>query len=53
VVSGGLSAGGATAAKFLDLTENYPSAANAWTVSAMNWGNNGTIVITGYAICAN
>ncbi len=54
VVSGGLSAGGATAAKFLDITESYPSASNAWTVSAMNWaGNGGPIVITGYAICAN
>jgi hypothetical protein len=53
VVSGGLSAGGATAAKFLDVTESYPSAANAWTVSAMNWSNAGAITITGYAICAN
>ena len=54
-ISGGISAGGATAAKFLDLTESYPSGAtnNAWTVSAMNWGSTGTIVITAYAICAN
>jgi len=49
-----MSAGGATAAKYLDLTESYPSGAtnNSWTVSAMNWGNSGTITITGYAICA-
>ena len=53
VVSGGLSAGGATAAKFLDITESYPSAANAWTVSAMNWGSGGNITIRAYAICAN
>jgi hypothetical protein len=53
-IGGGMSAGGATAAKYLDLTESYPSGAtnNSWTVSAMNWGNSGTITITGYAICA-
>ncbi|HEY7871119.1 MAG TPA: hypothetical protein VIC31_00185 [Rudaea sp.] len=51
-IGGGISAGGANAAKFLDLTESYPSNGNtAWTVSAMNWGN-GTITITAYAICA-
>jgi len=56
VVSGGLSAGGPTAAKFLDITESYPSATNQWTVSGMNWSNGAnavTITITAYAICAN
>ncbi|HZQ61753.1 MAG TPA: hypothetical protein VFC24_10415 [Casimicrobiaceae bacterium] len=48
-----MSAGGATAAKFLDLTESYPSANNAWTISAMNWGTGGNITIKAYAICAN
>jgi hypothetical protein len=52
VIGGGLSAGGATAALFLDLTESYPNAAHTgWVVSAANWGN-GNITITGYAICA-
>jgi hypothetical protein len=53
VISGGISAGGATAAKFLDLTESYPSSTTAWTISAMNWGTTGTITITAYALCAN
>jgi len=52
VVSGGMSAGGPSSARYLDMTESYPSAANAWTVSATNWGG-GNIRITGYAICAN
>jgi hypothetical protein len=55
VISGGLSAGGASSALYLDITESYPSAANAWTVSAANWYSGAgthTITITGYAICA-
>jgi hypothetical protein len=53
VIGGGLSAGGATAALYLDLTESYPNASHTgWVISAANWGGTGTITITGYAICA-
>jgi hypothetical protein len=54
VIGGGLSAGGATAALYLDLTESYPNASHTgWVISAANWSSGGGgITITGYAICA-
>ena len=37
----------------VSITSDYPSAANAWTVSAVETDNyNGSWSITAYAICA-